>query len=414
MNDRCIGYVLKVFPRVSETFVINEIRTLEQAGEAVSVFSLHRNPSEVPHRILRELANPVVYVEDAAVDELEVARARRQLSAQFGCDATREAQVLPRKYVRLALQLATSARSAGVTHLHAHFASRSGHVAALAAALLGCPYSITAHAKDIYHQDVDQDLLRWKIANACFVVTVTEYNRDHLQGLVAMIPGAAEKIVRLYNGVDLTRFHPRDRHLSDPPLFLAVGRLVEKKGFAILVDACARLRARGARFRCDIIGGGPEEASLGERIAAANLAEIVSLRGVLSTEEIAMALRGASAMVLPCIVASDGNVDALPTVLLEAAAAACPAVSTRLSGIPEIIVDGETGLLVAAGDAAALADAMAAILDDPKRARSMGLAARQRSECLFDLRANAARLQEWLRAGAAASSAAVGEDHRRA
>ncbi len=391
-----IGYVLKVFPRVSETFVINEIRALEGLGEEPCVFSLHHGDGAVPHRILHELRSPVLHVEDNLPPDDEVGRARRQLERQLAVDAV-QAEVLPRKYVRLALSLATTMRARGVGHLHAHFASRAGHVAALAAALAGCEYSMTAHAKDIFHRDVDQTLLRWKIAGARFVVTVTDYNRRYLQRLVADIPGAADKVVRIYNGVDLGRFRPEAPRATSRPLLLGIGRLVEKKGFAVLVEACRLLRARGHDFRCEIIGGGPDEAALRDRIAAAELHGIVTLRGVMPTEHVAETLGAATAVVLPCVVGQDGNVDALPTVLLEAAAAGCAAVSTLLSGIPEIVADGETGLLVPPGDAPALAGALAVVLEDPERARAMGRAGRRRAERLFDLHANVAQLQRLLR-----------------
>jgi glycosyltransferase involved in cell wall biosynthesis len=360
------------------------------------VFSLHHGEGGVPHRILQELRSPVLYVEDTPPPDSDVVRARRHLVRRLGIGPERQAQVLPRKYVRLAVSLAALARANGVGHLHAHFASRSGHVAALAACLAGLQYSITAHAKDIYHCDVDQELLRWKIAHARFVVTVTEYNRRHLQSLVADIPGAADKVVRLYNGVDLDRFHPTARRQEARPMLLGVGRLVEKKGFAILVEACRLLRRRGYDFRCDIVGSGPEEQNLRGQIASAGLAGVVTLRGVLANEQVAEALAAATAVALPCVVAEDGNVDALPTVLLEAAAAGCPVVSTRLSGIPEIVVEAKTGLLVPPGDAAALASALANLIDQPARARAMGQAARRHAEDLFDLRRNVAELQRLL------------------
>ncbi len=394
MNTGRIGYVLKVFPRVSETFVINEIRTLEDFGDPLCVFSLHHNDAVVPHHLLDELRSPLQYVDDGPPpSDAAVGRARRHLERHFAVPQAQVAAVLPRKYVRLAVSLATAIEAHGVAHLHAHFAARAGHVAVLAAALAGCRYSITAHAKDIYHRDVDPQLLRWKILHAAFVVTVTDYNLHYLRALVADCPAAAEKIVRVYNGVDLRRFSPSTRSPVAPPLLLGVGRLVEKKGFAVLVDACRRLRQRGYDFRCAIIGEGPEDAALRAQIDAAKLEGTVTLRGVLATEAVAAAVSTAAAVVLPCVVAHDGNVDALPTVLLEAAATACPVVSTRLSGIPEIVVDGYTGLLVEPGDPDALAAALASLLDQPERARLMGDAGRRRAEQLFDLHANVAQLR---------------------
>jgi glycosyltransferase involved in cell wall biosynthesis len=393
-----IGYVLKVFPRISETFVINEIRALEILGDTLCVLSLHHPEVPAPHRILEEIESPVFYVEDSASPgDDAVLEARRYLERRLMVGPDLRAGLLPRKYVQLAIRLAEMVRAQKIDHLHAHFASRAGHVAALAAGLSGRSYSLTAHAKDIYHADVDPRLLSWQIAHARFAVTVSDYNRRYLQTLVAAIPGAAEKIVRIYNGVDLARFHAAQRAPDASPLVLSVGRLVEKKGFAVLLEACRLLRARGADFGCEIIGGGPEEEALRHQIAAAGLRDTVTLRGVLATEDVGRALQNATVVVLPCVVARDGNVDALPTVLLEAMAAALPVVSTRLSGIPEIVIDGETGLLVPPGDAAALADALGVILDQPTRAQAMGRAGRRRAERLFDLSTNVGDLRHLLR-----------------
>lgn len=392
-----IGYVLKVFPRVSETFVINEIRALEALGERLCVFSLHHPNVAVPHRILQELRSPVFYVEDTTPpDGPEVLEARRRLERQLFPDGGLFDELLPRKYVRLAMALVALIRQERIDHLHAHFASRAAHVAALAACMSGRSFSVTAHAKDIYHREVDRQVLRWKLARATFVVTVSDYNRCHLQQLVADIPGAAEKIVRIYNGVDLARFRPAESAEASCPLVVGVGRLVEKKGFALLVDACRMLRDRGYNFRGEIIGDGPEEPSLRARIAASGPDEVVTLAGVRPTEAVAERLRHATVVALPCVIARDGNVDALPTVLLEAMATARPVVSTRLSGIPEIVIDGETGLLVPPGEATALADALAAVFNDPARAQAMGRAGRQRAEYLFDLYANVGELRRLL------------------
>ena len=393
-----IGYVAKVFPRLSETFVLNEIRQLERDGTRVHVFSLHAPPADVPHRALHELGAEVTCVETTpGADDDHLRRATIAARARLATDGIDGDRLAPRKYVRLALQLVEAARGLGLGRLHAHFASRAAHVAMLAAPVLGVPFSFTAHAKDIFHEEVDRDLLRVKMREADRIVTVTDYNRRVLLDVGAGLPLLERKATRIYNGVDLTMFRVQ---ASTPaaPRILGVGRLVEKKGFPILVEACARLRARGIGFACDIVGAGPQEALLREAIDATNLGTSVTLLGALPLEAIAETMRGASVVVLPCIRAADGNVDALPTVLLEAMASGVPVVSTRLSGIPEIIVDGETGFLVPAGDPEALSEALGRVLADPIRAFAMGRAARTRAERLFDLRKNVATLRTWLTA----------------
>src|SRR5439155_3212443 len=178
------------------------------------------------------------------------------------------------------------------------------HVAMLAAALLGLRFSFTAHAKDIYHQEVDPDVLRLKMRGADLVVTVTEYNRRTLLARGAGIPDLETKLVCLHNGVDLSLFRPPSGGDRPRARILGVGRLVEKKGFPTLVRACAILRGRGARFTCELIGSGPEESTLRVQIQALGLHDVIVLRGGLPLEEAARATRSASLLVLPCVVAS--------------------------------------------------------------------------------------------------------------
>jgi glycosyltransferase involved in cell wall biosynthesis len=393
-----IGYVAKIFPRLSETFVLNEIRQLERDETRVHVFSLHAPPADVPHRALRELRAEVTCVE-ATPDphEEHLRRATMAARARLATDGIDGDRLAPRKYVRLALQLVEAARGLGLGRLHAHFASRAAHVAMLAAPILGVPFSFTAHAKDIFHEEVDRDLLRVKMREADRIATVTDYNRRVLLEIGADLPLLERKTMRIYNGVDLTLFRVQAAAPAAPRI-LGVGRLVEKKGFPVLVDACARLRASGVPFACDIVGAGAQEALLRATIEASHLGDAITLRGALPLEAVAETMRAATVVVLPCIRAADGNVDALPTVLLEAMATGVPVVSTRLSGIPEIIVDGETGFLVPPGDPGALADALDRLLADPTHAFDMGRAARARAERLFDLRKNVRTLRTWLTA----------------
>jgi len=401
-----IGYVLKVFPRISETFVINEMLAMESFGERVCVLPCHHPLSPVRHETLDVLRAPVAYAEDHVTEEVEVGRARKRLARRFGIAEGDQGRFLPRKYVRLALGLAHHAREKGVVHLHAHFASRSAHVAALAAALLDVPYSVTAHAKDIYHDEVDADVLRWKIRHAAFVATVTDYNVRFLRELTATTPADADKLLRVYNGVDLSRFRATPLLRVGLPLVLGVGRLIEKKGFTHLIGACQLLAARGREFNCEIIGGGELAEALQRQIDTAGLATVVTLRGGVPTEEVARRMREAFVVVLPCVVGNDGNVDALPTVVIEAMASARAVVSTRLSGVPEMIVEGETGLLCEPGDTHALADALDSILADPGRAEAMGAAGRKRAESLFDLYTNARTIRDLIRSRGSVGSAA--------
>lgn len=401
-----IGYVAKVFPRLSETFVLHEAREMERQGVTVTMFSLHAG-AVVPHEALGGLRAPVVQVDTLPEpDENTWRDARREMARHLqpsyeGKDL--EERILPRRYVRLACQLAEAARAAGVQGFHAHFASRATHVAMLAAILLDVPYTFTAHAKDIYHAEVDQDVLRVKLARTARCVTVTDFNLRHLRTVGAGLPDLETRLVRLYNGVHLEKFQARADAIRVPTRILGVGRLVEKKGFDVLVQACGLLAERGVPFECVLVGGGEQEEALRTQVAALGLSERVHFRGSQAVEAVAAEMQQAQVMVLPCVVGSDGNVDALPTVLLEAMGCKLPVVSTTVSGIPEIVVDRETGYLVPPNDPVALADALARSLADPAHAARLGVAGRARAEQLFDIHRNVAQLREWLVAAQAAA-----------
>jgi glycosyltransferase involved in cell wall biosynthesis len=279
-----------------------------------------------------------------------------------------------------------------VGHLHAHFASQAAELAMLAGRLTGIPFSFTAHAKDIYDHSVDSALLRQKIQEAKFVVTVSEYNRRHLAGLAGEVAG--RKILRLYNGIDLQRFQPGPASLRDPELLLAIGRLEEKKGFHHLIAACALLRKSGHRFRCLVVGQGREQDALAETIERLDLQAEVALVGAQPQELLIETLKRAAILVLPCVISSTGDRDGLPTVLLEAMAMGLPVISTQLVGIPEIVQHGKTGFLVPPGEPAQLAQTIGELLDHPALQESLGRAGRARAEALFDLRKNVLTLHE--------------------
>ncbi len=259
--------------------------------------------------------------------------------------------------------------------------------------LSGLPYSFTAHAKDIFHQDVQPGALRGKIGAARFAVTVSDFNRGYLMDVLAGQPG---DVRRLYNGIDLGYFTPDLWAERETDLILSVGRLVEKKGFDDLIRACALLRGWGVSFRCEIIGKGEARDTLQSLIDGLELGDLVTLVGPKSQDKVLEAYRRASLFALPCVIASDGNRDGLPTVLLEAMATGLPAVSTNLVGVPEIIDHGVDGLLVAPGDHVALATALARLLHDQELRQRMSEAGQRKVAERFDVRSNVATLHRWL------------------
>lgn len=381
-----IGYVVKRFPRFSETFILNELLALEAMGLSVEVFSLLDPPDEPRHARLQDLKANVTRLADTPPPPVVPDSADSALFA--GTSPSNSARLMAK-----AERVAKAAQAKGIDHLHAHFASDAATVALLAARRAGLTFSMTAHARDIYHEYVDPATdaakRRAKLMAAAFTVTVSEFNLRHLR---ALCPEASPRIHRLYNGIDLSAFQPSGPENRVPGRILAVGRLVEKKGFFDLIKACATLAQRGVDFDCRIIGDGPLHHALAHHIEGLGLAEKVRLLGPMPQEDLTRALGEASVVTLPCIVTADGDRDGLPTVLLEAMAKGLPVVTTTVTGGPEIVVEGETGLLVPPGQPEALATALQTVIGDPARAVTMGHAGRLRAEAIFDLRASSREL----------------------
>jgi glycosyltransferase involved in cell wall biosynthesis len=301
--------------------------------------------------------------------------------------AVRRRRLSSLKHFLQAGVIADHVQREGVCHIHAHFASSAASVALDVHRLTGVPYSFTAHAKDIYRNGLDIDHLRMKLDQARFAVTVSDYNRDHLARL------GARHVVRIYNGIDLRRFVPNGGASDEPPLVLAVGRLVEKKGFDVLIRACELLRVDGVRFRCLIVGKGELAHDLQTLISALDLEQYVELAGPLPREKLLELFPRAAVVAAPCVVGSDGNRDGLPTVLTEAMALKVPVVATPVTGIPELVEDGETGLIVPERDPAALATAIRLLVEDTETARRLAEAGRERVERDFDLHVNVRELR---------------------
>ena len=407
-----VGYVLKKFPRLSETFVLNELLELERQGVTVTVLSIHRPDDGRFHRQLAELAGEVVYLPQRKSQEsIDAHAARLDLlrAARDGLWGVVEHLLAARRkdlwsVIEAGLDVAAIAHARGIEHLHAHFATVSTDVAHTAHVLCGVPYSFTAHAKDIYQDGVDAQRFARLVRDAAFVVTVCDANRAHIRDHLA--PDSVEQIVRLYNGVDLSAFHPRIRRPDARPLVLGVGRLVEKKGFSDLVHAIALLRRQGVDLACVIAGDGEERASL--EALARELDAGIEFTGAMTHDATRALMARATLLALPCVVGNDGNRDALPTVLLEVLAAGVPVISTPIVGVDEIVGGGDAGVLVPPRDPHALAMAIKALLDDPAQREALALAGRARAERLFDLKINVGRLRELFGASIEAAANGVG------
>jgi len=394
-----VGYVLKMFPRLSETFILNELLELERQGVEASVFSLMHPADGRFHGQLAELDLTVEYFPR---EKLESAWGKiRALPAEIapGFERWSEAADFLGRHgipgdldlLMRAVLIAARARQHGIGHLHAHFATIATRVAALVNILTGIPFSFTAHAKDIFRQTVDRTLFAELVERAAFAITVSDYNREYI---VAHTPGIdADKLIRLYNGVDLGFFKPNGRpRSSERPHILSVGRLVPKKGFDHLLRALRACKDGGFPFRASIVGDGEERDALHELRDRLGLGADVEFLGGLPQQEVRRLLEEANLVALACVRDADGNMDALPTVLLEALALDLPIVSTSLTGIPEIVGE-DAGILVPPGDDRAFAHGLEQLWGRVRSGAMPPGSARARGARLFDLRKNVATLR---------------------
>jgi len=394
-TTRRLGYVLKRYPRLSETFIASEIIELERQGESVTIFAISNPAEPVRHAFVRRVRAPIVYLPHRPL--MEPVRVLRALmdalatnpSAWLHAAATclRSPWVINLRRLWQATVLHRELRLARIDHVHAHFATAAARLASLATIMGGPTYSVTAHAKDIYHSDVRSDHLRDRVAGAQFVATVSEANRTYLTRIL----GGSTPIHVVANSVDARRIQATGPRQPEPDLVLSVARLVEKKGLADVVEACAFVTQRGRPLRLVIVGDGPLRPSLEALVMQRGVFAIFT--GPIAHEEVLQLYRRAAVFCLPCVVAADGDRDGLPTSVLEAMAAGVPVVTTDLNGLAEVVVDGQTGLVVPANDPGAIASAIEELLSNPGEAERLGLTGRSHVERAFAISASVVRLR---------------------
>jgi glycosyltransferase involved in cell wall biosynthesis len=388
-----MAYISHYFPALTQTFVYREVLGLEEIGWEIQPFSIRR-PTKGISEEARALAGRTIYIFPirwlrflASQALLFLAHPLRYLGILLYL-ITRPGESFRSRLHGFthffgAMYLVPELKRSGARRIHAHFGMSPTTVAMAAARYLRIPFSMTIHARDLF---VDTALLPAKVEKAEFVVTISEYNRRILRGM-ARDERAAEKIRVLHCGIDLRRFPPRSgpKARSAPPVFFTVGRLVPKKGYVYLVEAAKILKDRGVPFEVKVIGGGPDEALLKQRIAELDVGDRVKLEGSMPQERLLPLLREADVFVLPCVLAQDGDQDGIPVSIMEAMAYGIPSVSTDISGIPELIEDGRDGLLVPEKNAARLADALERLALDSKLRDELGHRGRKKVEASFTL-----------------------------
>ena len=380
-----LAYLFSRYPVVSQTFCDTEILALERMGVELEIYSVYP-----PHTAFRHGHAARVKAEIRYAPPQPVLKIAEQLAKLTGRWPEKYIADHDRRYgkdykaalrARNALHFADLFQARGITHFHVHFANRAAQTALFIKHLSGIPFSISTHGQDFMVDLGNDDLLREICGEAAFIANETEYSK----GLVSKLcPDAADKMVRVFNGMDMANFTRAVSEAGNPvPRIVSIGRLIEFKGFHHLIAACGELRKRGLAFECDIIGEGPWRPQLEAAIARAGVDGAVRLLGARPQQEVFHALRHCDIFALPCIFDRNGASDVFPTVILEAMASARPVVSTHLAGVPEQIIDGTTGLLAQPGDEHGLAEALAKLLKSPELRRQYGEAGRQRLETEF-------------------------------
>ena len=398
-----LAYVTAGFPNLTQSFVRREVETVRALGVPLTIFSVRPPPRVFPDPSLARYVDETIYgtrfapAVFAAHLHFLLRRPQRYLAALAGVLALafrqRRCGGLPLRtciVFPMSVYFARVMEERGVTHVHAHFANHPTTAARVAATLLDLPFTFTGHAFDIF-VPANQIGLADKVADAAAVVTCTEFNRRLLHGLVP--PPQQAKITVCYHGISVPA---GPRPAREPDLIVAVGRLTVKKGFHHLVTACAELARDDVGFRCVVIGEGEEEASLADAIARVGLRDRVALLGAHPHREVMEWIARAAVFALPSTIAKDASMDGIPNVILEAFALETPVVSTRLSGIPEVVRDGETGVLVDPDDPHALATALRDVLAHPETHRARARRGRDLVATTFDPDRNVRRFLEWI------------------
>jgi glycosyltransferase involved in cell wall biosynthesis len=390
-----LGYLYSRYPVLSQTFCDAEMLELERREHEIILGSLYPPKTVLRHEYLKKLRAPIRYAPPSRELDSLARKAKRKGRWPTALVAQHEkkygAEYKAALRARNALFFVELFEGARVRHFHVHFANRAAHTAMFVKAVSGIPFSMTAHGQDFMSDLGNDELLRELCASAEFVGAETDFSRDLL---AARCPESRSKIFRVYNGIDLSRFPRRDILLHVPGRaearpskirFLSVGRLVPFKGFDILIDACAELQKRGINFDCEIIGDGALREELQEHASRQNLGERIHFAGEQSQNYVQEALRDCDVFVLASAPDERGASDIFPTVIAEAMATGKPVVSTTVAGIPELVANGENGLLVPPRDARALADAMEQFARDENLRGDFGRAGRLRIEQKFTI-----------------------------
>jgi len=399
-----VAYIMSRFPKLTETFILYEMLAMEKQGIVVEVYPLLREKIEVMHPEARRFVDSAHY---QPFISLSIIRANLHfllkkpgvylgtlwslLRANWGSLGffTGALGIFP-KVVLFASQMDAE----NIDHVQAHFASHPAAAGYIIHRLVGIPFSFTAHGSDLHR---DRHMLREKVAEAKFVVAISDYNRNLI---VSECRGKyQEKVTVIHCGVDTEVFHLRTDKTpyekgENPFMILCIGTLHEVKGQAYLIEACQKLHERGTDFICHFVGDGPDRTMLTRLVDQAGLSEKIRFHGRLTRDEIARLLQDADVLAAPSVPTRDGRREGIPVVLMEAMGSGVPVIASNISGIPELVEDSVSGLLVPPRDATSLAMALESCISDPELRQRLGQAGREKVQGDFDLNENAVKLAE--------------------
>ncbi|MCZ6725864.1 MAG: glycosyltransferase [Acidobacteria bacterium] len=430
-----IGYLVKSFPVVSETFILNEVRAMALHGVPLVILALKPPPRTVVHRAATEIEStvrlapwysplgwPALVLDHLRLWQSDRKAYRRVFDREVGRyvgswtrqPSTHRWQLVRKRLRRFAWAgwVARRTRQLGIRHLHAHYAGEPLRVAHLVKRLVGVPYSFTAHAKDLYL--APESRLRRRLGTASFAVGCHRHGVETMRRLLPERDRGKVRFIR--HGIDLDLFTPPEREEpgeeTAEPVILAVGRLTAKKGFDDLIDACRMLARRGVPFHLDILGDGSSRAELEAQVRHLDLTDRVTFHGFVAQESLPEWYHRAAVFAAPSKELADGNRDGIPNVLLEAMASKLPLVASVAAGIPEVVEHEVSGLLTVPGEPAPLATALARLLEDRQLARRLGRQALRQVDDLDFRRTNEPLARELGRALERPVDAALDEAER--
>jgi glycosyltransferase involved in cell wall biosynthesis len=412
--DKQIGYILRSYPRLSQTFILNEILALEQIGVSIQIFALTHPHEKIVQMQVSQVQASVHYLDDSmqarsfgriVKENVQVARryfqgylssllyvaAKPAIDQGYAASSRWECFL---QAVSLICYLLLEEERTGkkLDHLHAHFAHDPALIAYLVHRITGIPFSFTAHARDLYQ--VSENVLNDRIHQAHAVITCCRANLEYLNRIA---PSQQSKFSLVYHGVNLKEFQPAltpgPKAVPNPPLIFSVGRLVEKKGFQDLLHALLVVKGRGQPFCCHIYGDGPLRQSLQEWIDEHGLTDDVMLKGDRMQQELISVFQNATLFLLTPFQTEDGDRDGIPNVLLEAMAVSLPVVTTDVAGIPELVEHNQTGLLYQPHDVEGVASGIIELLNNAEKRRQLSKAASQKVAEQFDIAQAASRLK---------------------